>query len=281
MLERVDGVVLAVHDPEAAARTYEALFGAHLGGGREPSATLGADLWPLRIGTDLMRLARPTGAGPVADHLQRWGEGLLAAVVSASDIDGIVGRLVERGAAPDIEDTLVHVEPTSIHGLRTIVVPSVEREPTGVISFLYEVTHLVEDAEAATERWADLFGLDRTRFHPIHSERYGYRGTLTLFDPPARLDRIEVIHPHDRSKAMGRFFDRRGEGPYMFYMESGDMAALKERLDAAGARYAPSDDSVAPEGLFVHPSSTHGVLIGVSRTGLGWRWSGRPDLAGD
>jgi len=28
-----------------------------------------------------------------------------------------------------------------------------------------------------------------------------------------------------------------------------------------------------------HPSAIHGVLMGVSRTTLGWMWSGRPQAA--
>ena len=57
------------------------------------------------------------------------------------------------------------------------------------------------------------------------------------------------------------------------------MPGLRERLDAAGARYAPKEAPAQPNSLFVHPSSTHGVLIGVSPKNLAWVWSGRPELA--
>jgi hypothetical protein len=65
----------------------------------------------------------------------------------------------------------------------------------------------------------------------------------------------------------------------MFFMETDDISALRQRLKAAGARFAPEEEPEQPNSLFVHPSSTHGVLIGVSPRNLAWVWSGRPELA--
>jgi hypothetical protein len=56
---------------------------------------------------------------------------------------------------------------------------------------------VVSDWTAAAERYTRLFGLDPARFSPIHSDRFGYTGTLTLFDPPGRLDRIEISQVTD------------------------------------------------------------------------------------
>ena len=33
-----------------------------------------------------------------------------------------------------------------------------------------------------------------------------------------------------------------------------------------------------PDGGWVHPKELHGLLLGVSRTGLAWDWSGRKEL---
>jgi hypothetical protein len=32
-----------------------------------------------------------------------------------------------------------------------------------------------------------------------------------------------------------------------------------------------------PDTLFVHPRALHGVLAGISRDTLAWRWSGHPE----
>ena len=78
---------------------------------------------------------------------------------------------------------------------------------------------------------------------------------------------------------MGRFATKRGQSIYMCYAETDDVPGIIERLERRGARFARRRDEQNPEGLFVHPSALHGVLLGISRTNLAWLWSGRPELA--
>jgi catechol 2,3-dioxygenase-like lactoylglutathione lyase family enzyme len=275
MLERLDGVILAVRDADAAAKTFDTIFGTEVAGTKTHTG-LGADLTLLACGTDAIRLAVPNGPGPIADHLDRWDEGIVGVVFAADDVAGVLERAASKGVGNS--DGLL--DPAKTHGLLTLIVPTVERERVGAISFLYEVTHLVADFKDVSDFWTDIFGLDGARFSPIESKQYGYEGMLTLFDPPRLLDRIEVVYPHDATKAMGRFFVKRGEGPYMFFCECDDVPGLVERLTGAGARFAGGGTVEGPGSLFVHPSSTHGVLIGVSPTNQAWVWSGRPELAG-
>jgi hypothetical protein len=81
---------------------------------------------------------------------------------------------------------------------------------------------------------------------------------------------------------MGRFMRRRGgETLYMCYVEAEEIAPIVERLERKQMRYAgrdPADPN--PAGIFLHPSTLHGVLMGCSRTNLAWNWSGHPELAG-
>ncbi len=277
MLQALGGVMLAVNDADEASKTFGSIFGAEPVGQRR-SDVLAAELRFLHVGTDLITVAAPVDKGPVSDHLERWGEGLIAAVFTSPDVAALSDRLTTKGVAFAVDDDVIHVDPGRTFGLRLVIAPHIERERNGAISFLYEVTHLVADWKAAADFFTDTFGLDPERFSPIKSEFYGYDGTLTLLDPPKMLDRIEVVTPYDTEKAMGRFFVRRGDGPYMFYTETDDVPALGRRLDAAGARYA-GDPNVEGQSLFIHPTSTHGVLIGVSATNVAWRWSGRPELA--
>ena len=121
-----------------------------------------------------------------------------------------------------------------------MVSPLAARERVGPVSFLYEVTvTLIGDWRAAAAWYSGVFGLDPSRFSPIDSKRFGYRGTLTLFDPPARLDRIELSQVIDSKSAMGRWVVRRGDSLYMAYIETHDLAAIIARLDGAGARWTP------------------------------------------
>ena len=56
--------------------------------------------------------------------------------------------------------------------------------------------------------------------------------------------------------------------------------AVRTRLLEANARYTPrgSDPATDPDCGWVHPKELHGLLLGVSRTGLAWDWSGRKEL---
>ncbi len=149
----------------------------------------------------------------------------------------------------------------------------------GLVKWLYEVTNLVDDHQQAAAFYTDMFGLDATKFSPIQSEQYGYTGQLTLFNPPQQLDRIELSQITEPSRAMGRFHARRGQSIYMGYVETDDVAAVQSALEAQGARYTGRTNDPNPEGLFIHPTALHGMLLGVSRTNLAWTWSGRPELA--
>ena len=79
---------------------------------------------------------------------------------------------------------------------------------------------------------------------------------------------------------MGRWVGKHGDSLYMCYCETHDPEDLIARLDNAGARWTPRGEASAAErdGLWVHPSALHGLLLGVSRTTLAWEWSGRPEL---
>ena len=43
-------------------------------------------------------------------------------------------------------------------------------------------------------------------------------------------------------------------------------------------RRAASDPATDPDGGWVHPKELHGLLLGVSRTGFAWDWSGRKEF---
>jgi len=276
MLETVDGVILAVRNAEQAIARFEELFDARYDHDGQ-SDELGARVVGIRVGTDMIRLAQPTGPGPIADHVEKWGEGIVGVYFSSKDVDGVVAGMRANGLDPMTDGTAAYLPAAQMHGLHVVIVPHEERERVGLLSFVYEVTHLVDDWKGVSEFMTKAFGLDGMKFSPISSKNYGYDGVLTLFDPPAKLDRIEAVTPYGDG-AMNRFFQKRGEGPYMFYVECDDPATLRERLDNAGARYASGDD-VATSSIFVHPSATHGVLIGVSPKDQAWVWSGRPELA--
>jgi len=280
MIERIDRIQIVVADRKAAAEAYRRLLGAEVA--REsPSAYLAAKRTVLAVGESEIELCEPDGAGRAAAVLAERGEGLLSAGASTRDGAALVARMRGLGLDPTSDGEQTYLEGSPGFGARFVISPFAERARVGPVSFLYEATlTLIGDWRAAAGWYTAAFGLEPRRFSPIESGRFGYRGTLTLFDPPARLDRIELSQVVDPKSAMGRWVVRRGDSLYMAYVETHDLASLVERLDSAGARWTPrgQDRETEREGLWIHPSALHGLLLGVSRTTLAWEWSGRPEL---
>lgn len=282
MLNRVDRMQLAVQDRARAAETFSRVLGAQVD--REaPSEHLNATRTVMRMGESEIELLQARGAGPVQAHLERWGEGLFAAGYATEQLDELDARLRSRNVVFTREGDQLHVPGTSTYGFPMVISRFVARPRLGRVSFFYEATNALNtNWKVVSARYADLFGLDASRFCPINSGRFGYEGTLTLFDPPTRLDRIELSQTFaDKPSAMRRFVERRGgDSLYMCYLETHDFDGLKEHMLAAGATLTPRGDNIASErdNLWVHPKNLHGMLLGVSRTGFAWDWSGRKDL---
>lgn len=280
MISGIDRVQITVCDRRRTAEAWERILGA-VPVREDLVESLGAERTVLRLGTSEVELLEPNGIGIVAEHVSRNRGGLFTAGLATPDLDAVRAALDARAIPwiPVNDQIYVASDWLDVPGLRLILTQEREREPSGLVSQLYEVTHLAHHYPAAARRLADVFDLDRRPFVPIRSEEYGYEGILTLFDPD-RLDRIETITPFDRSLAMGRYFQRRGPRLYMAYVESDDLAAIRDRLEA----YAPTDwtgsrKAPRPDNLYIHPNALDGVMIGVSRTDFAWTWSGKPERA--
>ena len=280
MLERVDRIQLAVADAAEAARAFQELLGAEPAR-EEDSDYLNARRSILTLGASEIELCVPRGAGHVRAHLDRWGPGLLTAGFSVASVPALRAHLIAEGVEFTREGEQTYLEPSETAGMRVVVSPAGPGRRLGLVSHLYEVTNtLVSPWAAAAERYARIFKLDPSRFAPIRSERFGYVGTLTLFDPPGRLDRIEISQVTDPQTAMGRWAAKRGDSLYMCYAETPDVGAIVRRLNRKHARFTPrgGDPETERDGLWIHPSALSGLLLGISRTTVAWEWSGRPEL---
>lgn len=276
MLKTIDRVQLAVRDRAAAEETFTSVLGAEKVGEDKLDA-YNAERTTMQAGTSEFELLQPRGKGPVAAHLDKWGEGLLAAGFSTADMTGLAAHLSDAGVEWTEEGDQLFIDPSQTKGMRVVISPHAEREPLGVISFLYEVTNVVADWKEAANLYADAFGLDYSRFHELTSDHWGYSGILTLFDPPSRLDRIEITQTFDNEKAMGRFHQKRGDSLYMCYVEAPDIDEIARRVESRGGRWTRANGSGHDNG-FIHPTALCGMLMGVSRPTYAWNWSGHPEM---
>ena len=274
MLKRVDRVQIVTADRAEAVSAAAAIFGAELVR-HDEVRPLGAKRTVVQVGASMIEFLEADGAGPVADFAARWGRGLYAAGFSVAELDGAAALLDRSGVKSVRAAGQLFLDPAATSGMPTVISGFQELSPVGAIDWIYEVTNVVADWRATAERYARIFGLDATRFVRIENDDFGYTGTLTMFAAPARLDRIEITQPAGES-AMGRFHRRHGDSLYMFYVETDKVEAIAERLRERGGRFTPRKEGVH-DGLWIHPTAFCGVLVGVSRTNVAWRWSGAPE----
>ncbi len=282
MLTEIDRILLATPDAVGSAMPWRDLLGAEFVG-RDRLGSLGAQRMTLRVGTTDIEFLEPDGTGVVADELARRGRAhLFAAGAASEDAAGVARHAAAQGAVRlDADDR--HYIQIGIEGapIRFVVSPAEERQPAGNVDFLYEATVLAADQAAAVDLIARTFNLDPAAFSTITSEAFGYTGVLTLFHPD-RLHRFEVITPIDMAKTMGRYYGREGASYYMAFAESSQMPLIEQQAEEAGAgitvdRPERRDPSLSSDQLWLHPQTLGGMMLGVSRPTMAWRWSGKPE----
>lgn len=282
MLTEIDRVLLATPDAADAARKWQAMTGAQEIG-RDRVSGLGARRVTLRSGTSDIELLEPDGAGLLADELTRRSRPhLFAAGAAASEAGEIAERAGRAGAAVDAENGR-HMITIEIEGapIRFVISGESQREKAGDLDFLYEATVLAADQARAVDRIAAVFGLDKSHFTTITSDTFGYTGVLTLFRP-GQLHRFEVITPTDMTKTMGRYYARERASFYMAFAESAQMIKIENAAKAENAGITVDRPAARPptrtaDQLWLHPSALGGMMLGVSRPSMAWRWSGHPE----
>ena len=114
----------------------------------------------------------------------------------------------------------------------------------------------VSDFEAGVATYRDGLGLtlDRTD----ENEALGIK--QAFFNLP-NGGFIEVVAPTNPDGAVGRALESRGEGIHAVALEVDDLEVTVASLEAAGVRLIGAG---GPQ-VFVHPKSTHGLLLQLSK----------------
>ena len=123
-----------------------------------------------------------------------------------------------------------------------------------------KIDHLgiaVRSLDGALRFYRDQLGLDVSLRETVEQEKVNV-AMLPLGEP-----RIELLEPTEPDSVIGKFIEKRGEGLHHIAIRVSDLNTSVERLRASGARLLNEPRAGAGGHLyvFVHPSSTGGVLI--------------------
>jgi len=123
---------------------------------------------------------------------------------------------------------------------------------------IHHIAIAVRDLDAALDFYRDALGLEMTERRQVPEE-----GVEIAFLPTGDGE-IELLQPLDEDGGVARFLEKRGEGLHHVCLAVDDVEAAMERLQAAGAQLLSDEPRVGAHGIryvFVHPKSTHGVLV--------------------
>lgn len=87
---------------------------------------------------------------------------------------------------------------------------------------------------------------------------------------PVGDTRLELLEPTSNDSVIAKFIERRGEGLHHICLRVPDLAAAIQKLKSEGVRLVTEEIKVGAGGhqyVFVHPSSTGGVLLELAESG--------------
>jgi methylmalonyl-CoA epimerase len=123
-----------------------------------------------------------------------------------------------------------------------------------------KIDHLgiaVRSLDQALRFYRDQLGLNVAMRETVAQEKVNV-AMLPVGEP-----RIELLEPTEPDSVIGKFLDKRGEGLHHIALKVPDLHASVEKLRTSGARLLNEPRAGAGGHLyvFVHPSSTGGVLL--------------------
>jgi len=125
------------------------------------------------------------------------------------------------------------------------------------LSRIHHVGIVVRSLDQAYGFWRDVLGL------PVHKVAtvvdQGVRAALLTIGE----SEIELLEPLEATSGIGRFLAKRGEGLHHLCFATGDVAGELEATRAKGIRLIDERPRPGLAGMicFLHPASTHGVLV--------------------
>jgi len=127
-----------------------------------------------------------------------------------------------------------------------------------ILKKINHVAIVVDDIDSALRFWRDGLGMDVTHVEDLEDQK-----VVVAFLPAGEAE-IELVKPTDENSGVGRFLKKHGPGMHHICFEVDDIVSYLDHLKTKGVRLINDEPVIGAGGklvAFIHPESTHGVLI--------------------
>ncbi len=117
---------------------------------------------------------------------------------------------------------------------------------------------VVRNVEEALKFYEEALGLECTHVEEVAEQ------AVRIACLPVGQSEIELVQPTTEDSGVARFLEKRGEGVHHLCFEVDDIEATLADLRDRGLRLIDEKPRLGRQGqkcAFIHPRSTHGVLI--------------------
>jgi len=124
----------------------------------------------------------------------------------------------------------------------------------------------VGDLAQALAFYRDALGLEIEPPEEVASQR------VRAHFVPVGESTLELLEPTSPDSPIAKYAEKRGPGIHHIALRVDDLHAVLDRLKARGIRLIDNEPRIGAEGAliaFVHPASTHGVLVELKQTTKG------------
>jgi methylmalonyl-CoA/ethylmalonyl-CoA epimerase len=126
------------------------------------------------------------------------------------------------------------------------------------IKRIHHIAVLVEDIDTSLKFWRDILGIVPTQVTTNPQE-----AAQVAFLPLGETE-IELVQPTTPDTGLSRFLEKHGPGMHHLCLEVDDLMGILLQLKANGVVLINDQPKEGTDGrlyAFIHPKSTHGVLL--------------------
>ena len=253
VFNRLQHIVVAVKDLDAAAADWEKIFAFKATNRSEDAESRRVQF---NVGGSWIALAEPvTEKGPLREFLETRGQGVCSAAVQVEDVETVVKRVQEQGASVHRDGSgRVSVDPQFTTGVRIELWPAgPQSDGPSLFKRFHHLVVATNGTAAAADAWHNLFSPQGA----ADPSRGSFTGQVT-----AGQAYFGLIDSEDHPEPVKKFLTEKGEGVYIVSVVDDNVVGTIQAVRERGGRIVGDENGGGQ--VFVHPVSTHGVLLEIN-----------------